>query len=80
MATDAPRSSRWRWCGGSGKPHTQGRLAQHHTELEPPCGQRRVPRCLADNDYAMAAVEEVITAAKTADEIYDQYLTEAVKQ
>jgi ParB family transcriptional regulator, chromosome partitioning protein len=32
---------------------------------------------LAANDYPLAAVEEVITGAKTADEVYDKYLAEA---
>ncbi|CQD24287.1 nuclease [Mycobacterium lentiflavum] len=35
---------------------------------------------LADNDYPLAAIEEVITKAKTADEIYDKYLADAGKE
>ena len=31
---------------------------------------------LADNDYSLAAIEEVISAAKTADEVYQQYLAD----
>ena len=34
---------------------------------------------LSANDYPLAAVEEVITAAKTAEEVYTQYLADAVK-
>lgn len=34
---------------------------------------------LADQDYALSPVEEVITNAKTADEVYEQYSTAAVK-
>ena len=37
-------------------------------------------RWLADNDYPLAPVEEVITAATTADEVYARYLAEAGKQ
>lgn len=32
---------------------------------------------LADNGYALSAVEEVITGATTADQVYDRYVTEA---
>jgi ParB family transcriptional regulator, chromosome partitioning protein len=32
---------------------------------------------LSDNDYPLAAIEEVITKTKTADEVYDKYLAEA---
>lgn len=35
---------------------------------------------LRDNDYPLASVEEIITAAKTADEVYEQYLADAVKE
>ena len=35
---------------------------------------------LADNDYPLAPVEEVVTKAKTADEVYKQYLADAVKE
>ncbi|OBJ01007.1 hypothetical protein [Mycobacterium sp. 1465703.0] len=35
---------------------------------------------LLDNDYPLASVEEIITAAKTADEVYEQYLADAVKE
>ena len=34
-------------------------------------------RWLADNGYPLAAVEEVVTAAKTSDEVYDEYLAQA---
>ncbi|MDP7739346.1 hypothetical protein [Mycobacterium paragordonae] len=37
-------------------------------------------RWLASNGYALAAVEEVIAGAKSADDVYDQYLAEAVKR
>jgi ParB family chromosome partitioning protein len=37
-------------------------------------------RWLADNDYPLAPVEEVITAAKTADQVYEQYLADAGKE
>jgi ParB family chromosome partitioning protein len=37
-------------------------------------------RWLADNDYPLAPVEEAITGARTADEVYQQYLAEAGKQ
>jgi ParB family chromosome partitioning protein len=37
-------------------------------------------RWLADNDYQLAAVEEVVTKAKSADEVYDDYLAEAAQQ
>ena len=35
---------------------------------------------LADNDYPLAAIEEVITKAKTADEVYEKYLADAGKE
>ena len=35
---------------------------------------------LADNDYPLAAVEEVITAAKTSEGVYEQYLADSVKE
>lgn len=34
---------------------------------------------LAEQDYQLAPVEEVITGAKTPDSVYEQYLTEAAK-
>lgn len=37
-------------------------------------------RWLADNDYPLAPVEEVVTKAKSADEVYEQYLADAVKE
>ena len=37
-------------------------------------------RWLADNDYPLAPVEEVVTKAKDADEVYEQYLADAVKE
>ncbi|WP_204815342.1 ParB/RepB/Spo0J family partition protein [Mycobacterium riyadhense] len=37
-------------------------------------------RWLADNDYPLAPVEEVVTKAKSADDVYEQYLADAVKQ
>ncbi|WP_062892429.1 hypothetical protein [Mycobacterium avium] len=37
-------------------------------------------RWLADNDYPLAPVEEIVTQAKDADQVYQQYLAEAVKQ
>jgi hypothetical protein len=37
-------------------------------------------RWLADNGYPLAAVEEVVTAAKTSDEVYDEYLAQAGKK
>lgn len=37
-------------------------------------------RWLADNDYPLAPVEEVVTKATTADEVYKQYLADAVKE
>ena len=37
-------------------------------------------RWLADNDYPLAPVEEVVTKAKDADEVYQQYLADAVKE
>ncbi|WP_040624057.1 ParB/RepB/Spo0J family partition protein [Mycobacterium parascrofulaceum] len=42
-------------------------------------GSAEYLRWLADNDYPLAAVEEIITATKTTDEVYEQYLAEAVK-
>lgn len=35
---------------------------------------------LAEQDYALSAVEEVITATKTADEVYEKYLADAGKE
>lgn len=37
-------------------------------------------RWLADNDYPLAPVEEVVTKAKSTDEVYEQYLADAVKE
>lgn len=37
-------------------------------------------RWLAANGYQLAAVEEVVTKAKSADEVYDDYLAEAAQQ
>lgn len=37
-------------------------------------------RWLADNDYPLAPVEEVVTKAKDADKVYEQYLADAVKE
>lgn len=37
-------------------------------------------RWLADNDYPLAPVEEVVTKAKSADDVYEQYLADAVKE
>jgi hypothetical protein len=37
-------------------------------------------RWLADNGYPLAAVEEVVTAAKGSDEVYDEYLAQAGKK
>ncbi|MDV3218847.1 ParB/RepB/Spo0J family partition protein [Mycobacterium avium] len=37
-------------------------------------------RWLAENDYPLAPVEEVVTKAKSADDVYEQYLAEAVKE
>jgi ParB family transcriptional regulator, chromosome partitioning protein len=37
-------------------------------------------RWLADNDYTLAPVEEVITGNKTADEVYEQYLADAGRE
>lgn len=35
---------------------------------------------LRDNDYPLAPVEEIITATKTADEVYEKYLADAIKE
>lgn len=35
---------------------------------------------LADNDYPLAAVEEVITAARSSEGVYEQYLADSVKE
>lgn len=43
-------------------------------------GSAEYLRWLADNDYQLAAVEEVVTKAKSADEVYDDYLAEAAQQ
>lgn len=37
-------------------------------------------RWLADNDYPLAPVEEVVTRAKDADDVYEQYWADAVKE
>lgn len=37
-------------------------------------------RWLADNDYPLAPVEEVVTKAKDADKVYAQYVADAVKE
>jgi ParB family chromosome partitioning protein len=37
-------------------------------------------RWLAENDYPLAPVEDVVTKAKDADEVYEQYLADAVKE
>lgn len=37
-------------------------------------------RWLTDNGYQLAAVEEVVTKAKSADEVYDDYLAEVAQQ
>lgn len=46
----------------------------------PHVGSAEYLNWLQDNEYPLAAVEEVITGAKSADEVYDQYLAEAVKE
>lgn len=43
-------------------------------------GSAEYLRWLADNDYPLAPVEEVVTKAKTADDVYEQYLADAVKE
>jgi ParB family chromosome partitioning protein len=43
-------------------------------------GSAHYLRWLSDNDYPLAAVEEVITGATTADEVYDQYVIDAAKE
>jgi ParB family chromosome partitioning protein len=42
-------------------------------------GSSEYLRWLADNDYPLAPVEEVVTKAKDAEEVYTQYLADAVK-
>lgn len=37
-------------------------------------------RWLANNDYPLAPVEEIVTKTKDAEEVYEQYLAEAVKE
>ena len=37
-------------------------------------------RWLAENDYPLAPVEEVVTKAKSAEEVYERYLADAVKE
>jgi hypothetical protein len=34
---------------------------------------------LADNGHLLAAVEEIVTGAKDAEEVYNQYLADAAK-
>lgn len=44
-------------------------------------GSAEYLRWLAENtDYSLAPVEEVVTKAKTADEVYEQYLANAAKE
>lgn len=43
-------------------------------------GSEEYLRWLADNDYPLAPVEEVVTKAKSADEVYEQYLADAGKE
>ncbi|WP_231107562.1 ParB/RepB/Spo0J family partition protein [Mycobacterium avium] len=44
-------------------------------------GSAEYLRWLAENtDYSLAPVEEVVTKAKTADEVYEQYLADAAKE
>ena len=43
-------------------------------------GSAEYLRWLAENDYPLAPVEEVVTNAKDADEVYEQYLADAVKE
>ncbi len=43
-------------------------------------GSSEYLRWLADNDYPLAPVEEVVTKAKSADDVYEQYLADAVKE
>jgi len=43
-------------------------------------GSSEYLRWLADNDYPLAPVEEVMTKAKNADDVYEQYLADAVKE
>ena len=44
--------------------------AANHWPRHATCGEYL--RWLADNGYPLAAVEEVITGARTADEVYDE--------
>ena len=37
-------------------------------------------RFLAGQGYTLSAVEEVVTGSRTADAVYDEYLTESGKQ
>lgn len=43
-------------------------------------GSAEYLRWLADNDYPLAPIEEVVTRAKTADVVYEQHLAGAVKE
>lgn len=43
-------------------------------------GSSEYLRWLADQDYPLAPVEEVVTKAKSADDVYEQYLADAVKE
>jgi ParB family chromosome partitioning protein len=43
-------------------------------------GSAEYLRWLTDNGYQLAAVEEVVTNAKSADEVYDDYLAEVAQQ
>ncbi|GAB5018472.1 hypothetical protein JHV675_50300 [Mycobacterium avium subsp. hominissuis] len=40
----------------------------------------RRQRWLTDNGYQLSAVEEIVTNAKSADEVYDDYLAEVAQQ
>ena len=35
---------------------------------------------LAENDYPLAPVEEIVTKAKDAEQVYEQHLADAVKE
>ncbi|BBZ70788.1 hypothetical protein [Mycobacterium paraseoulense] len=37
-------------------------------------------RWLAENDYPLAPVEEIVTKAKDAEQVYEQHLADAVKE
>lgn len=43
----------------------------------PHVGSAEYLRWLAEHDYVLAPVEEIVTTAKSADEVYDQYMAEA---